>query len=340
MNYKNKTLDELINLLIPKVDQQLKRELDKIGESYSQLRYMLRYHMGWEENKINKVQGKRIRPLLLLLSVIGMGGDWKEGLSAASSVELVHNFSLIHDDIEDSSEYRRGRKTLWMKWGIPQALNSGDLLFTLAQNAILDASNHYSVDVMVALSKLLQKTCIKLTQGQYLDLLFESKNIITIDDYLEMISGKTAALLSCSTEMGAIISGVSEDERLHAKTYGFALGMAFQTVDDILGIWGNEDIIGKSVESDLVQKKKSLPVIYALQNSEEMRKIWLEAEINQKNLARSKQIMTEIGAKEFAEKTAKYYTEEALSSIHKAIEDESVRKKFILLTERLLSRDN
>ena len=332
-------MDELINLLIPEVDQQLKREIDKIGDNYSQLKYMLRYHMGWEENETNKVQGKRIRPLLLLLSVIGMGGNSKEGLSSASAVELIHNFSLIHDDIEDNSAYRRGRKTLWVKWGIPQALNSGDLMFTLAQNAILDNPNQLSAGVTIELLKLLQKTCIRLTQGQYLDLLFESKNIITIDDYLEMISGKTAALLSCSTEMGAIISGVSEDKRLSAKTYGFALGMAFQTVDDILGIWGNEDVIGKSVESDLVQKKKSLPVIYALQNSEELRKIWLEKDISQKNLTRSKQIMTEIGARDFAEKTARYYTEEAMDSVHKTFEDESVRKEFILLTKRLLSRD-
>jgi len=340
LSFKEKTLEDFFQLLLPEIDNQIKEEIERISENYSQLKYMLRYHMGWEENEGARPQGKRIRPLLLLLSVIGSGEEWKCGLSAAAAVELVHNFSLIHDDIEDKSEYRRGRKTLWVKWGIPQAINAGDLMFSLAQNAIANDKKSLENSKTIELLKLLQKTCIKLTQGQHLDLLFESEELITVDQYLNMISGKTAALLSCSTEMGAIIAGANEEKRRHLKEFGFSLGMAFQVVDDILGVWGEEDVIGKSVDGDIAQKKKTLPILYALQSSRDMQKLWRQNVLDQNAINELRNQMEKIGAKKHTEKIAKSFSDTAMKSINLAITDNSMRDALLSLTNQLLSRVN
>ena len=336
---KEPNIDELIQEFVPEIEKILKNQINQINDGYEDLRFMLRYHMGWENGDNFNSGGKRIRPTLLLLSILATGGKWRNGLTAAASVELIHNFSLIHDDIEDNSEYRHGRTTLWKKWGIPQALNTGDLMFTLAQKALLDGVGDLSNEIILKSLIILQNTCMRLTKGQYLDLLFETKDVISVDDYFEMISGKTAALLSCATEIGATISGANKMEIESLGKYGYSLGMAYQAIDDILGIWGDEKVIGKSSDNDLIAKKKTLPILHALQNNTNFRKIWLEDEVNPENFILLKNLMEDAGSKDYAEEIAAKFTSDAKNALRTSIKDSLIYKPFLMLTDRLLVRN-
>jgi geranylgeranyl diphosphate synthase type I len=208
--------------------------------------------------------GKRIRPLLVLLCACACGADCQSALPAAAAVELVHNFSLVHDDIQDNSPKRRGRDTTWMKWGVPMAINVGDALFVLSNQAIIDLRKDYPAEVVVRAAEILHNTCLELTIGQFLDMSYEERNDLSVEDYWPMIAGKTAALLAACCQIGALLGGASEDQQEIYRSYGHYLGLAFQVQDDILGIWGDENITGKSAASDLVEGKNSLPILIGL----------------------------------------------------------------------------
>lgn len=233
---------------------------------------MLRYHMGWVDAQMQPAvvnSGKRIRPIACLLACQAVGGMLEDALPAAAAVELLHNFSLIHDDVEDDSPTRRHRPTVWALWGVPQAINAGDAMFTLARLAL-----HRLVDRALAPTTALQAwaifdhACLRLTEGQHLDVSFENRLDVSVAEYLAMIEGKTAALLGASLELGALAGGAGQETRRHLARFGRDLGLAFQMQDDILGIWGDETLTGKSAASDILARKKSLPVVYALADAE------------------------------------------------------------------------
>ena len=258
--------NDLTKLMLPAVESTLKDYVDHdIPKIYPGVREMMAYHLGWENRgKETSAPGKRIRPLIILFSTALFHLDWEIALPAAAAVELLHNFSLIHDDIEDNSELRRGRETVWRIWGVPQAINTGDAMFTLSQVCLLKLEKFVSAKITLESIQLFNQTCIKLTGGQYLDMSFESQSAVSTDSYFNMISGKTAALLSASAELGAVISDTSAKNRLAMRQFGKSLGLAFQIWDDWLGIWGDESQTGKSASSDLVNGKKTLPILYAL----------------------------------------------------------------------------
>ena len=174
-------------------------------------------------------------------------------LPAAAAVELVHNFSLVHDDIEDNSDKRRGRTTVWKKWGMPQGINAGDGLFVLSNLALTDLEAGYPAQTILRAAKILHATCLDLTRGQFLDISYEDRADLTVEDYWPMVSGKTAALLSACCQIGALLGGADEARQEAYRAFGYYLGLAFQVQDDILGIWGNEALTGKSAASDLVE---------------------------------------------------------------------------------------
>ncbi len=234
-------IDQFISIMQPELEVELKTVIDQgIPKDVPELRSMLAYHLGWEgEGSGIEAQGKRIRPLLVLLSTAAAGGDWKKALPAAAAVELIHNFSLIHDDIQDNSPIRRGRATVWIKWGIPQAINAGDLMFTLAFYSLDHLREQIPIEQSVIAGEVLHNAIIHLTRGQYLDLSYETRKEIKIDDYWPMVGGKTAALLSASVEIGALVAGVTENRKNHFRQFGYLLGLAFQAWDDWLGIWGD-----------------------------------------------------------------------------------------------------
>lgn len=168
-------VNPLMQEMLPEVELALRQVVDgTVNPRVPELRSMLTYHMGWEgEGAGPEAQGKRIRPLLVLLSTQAAGGDWREALPAAAAVELLHNFSLIHDDIQDRSELRRGRPTVWVKWGIAQAINAGDVMFTQAFHALQNLDRSLPADATLEALRVLQQVCLQLTEGQYLDLSYE-----------------------------------------------------------------------------------------------------------------------------------------------------------------------
>ena len=232
---------------------------------------MMEYHLGWADasfDPISAPSGKRIRPLLCLLACGAVGGDPRMALPAAAGLELLHNFSLIHDDIEDNSPTRRNRTTVWTLFGMPQACNAGDGMFSLAHLAFhrLRGTGVPETTVLDAL-ELFDETCVALTEGQYLDMAFESRLDVTVAEYFQMIAAKTGALLAASPQMGSVVVGAPGEQTKLYRAFGAALGRAFQLQDDLLGIWGDEAVTGKSAASDILSKKKSLPVLTALADS-------------------------------------------------------------------------
>ncbi len=255
---------------LPLIEAEMRRVIGGEEGLYAGHYGMLRYHMGWVDARMQPAvvnSGKRIRPVVCLLACEAAGGSVNDALPAAAAVELLHNFSLIHDDVEDDSPTRRHRPTVWALWGVPQAVNAGDAMFTLARLALHGlAGRPVSAAVAMDACTVFDYACLRLTEGQYLDMSFEGRLDVTVDEYVGMIGGKTAALLSASLELGALIGGASPATRQHVAEFGRSLGLAFQMEDDILGIWGNEAVTGKSAASDILTRKKSLPVVYALAN--------------------------------------------------------------------------
>jgi len=330
-----------VNLLTA-VENQLRRTLAQIGDQrYHGLREMMAYHLGWVgDNAGQKASGKRIRPLLLLLSSAAAGGKWEKALPAAAAVELIHNFSLIHDDIEDKSPYRRGRPTVWVKWGIPQAINTGDAMFTVAHLSILGLAVDTSPNIVLHSARLLQQTCLDLTKGQYLDIAYEERRALKIEDYWPMVAGKTAALLSACTEIGAVIAGSKPAIQELYRSFGYKLGLAFQVQDDILGIWGDAALTGKSSESDLITGKKSLPILYALNNRGEFAARWQQGAISEDEVEHLAAVLEGEGAKSYAQNVAVNLHKEAIDSLDLAKPSAIAGNKLRMLVETLLYRQS
>jgi geranylgeranyl diphosphate synthase type I len=250
---------------------------DALLKMYGQMQY----HLGWVDHQLRSADGhpgKLLRPKLLLLSY---ELAWAQGqtpsttplvfslrpaLPAAAAVELAHNFTLLHDDIEDGDVERRHRPTVWSVWGIPQAILVGDALFALARLHLWKVLDE-GVEPATALNlaKLFDTALLKLTEGQHLDMFFEQQQQVSLSSYEEMISRKTAILMRCATEMGATL-GTSNQEIIEGLArFGHALGLAFQVRDDMLGVWATEAELGKLPVGDIYRRKKSLPILHAFQ---------------------------------------------------------------------------
>jgi geranylgeranyl diphosphate synthase, type I len=236
------------------------------------------YHMGWCDEDGNPTSvggGKAVRPALALLSAEAVGAPTEIGVPGAVAVELVHNFSLLHDDLLDGDLERRHRRTVWAIWGAATGILTGDALLALAHEVLLEAQ---SPGVAKA-AWLLASTTRELTRGQVQDLAFETRQDVTLDECLDMAGGKTGSLLAASAAIGAVLAGADDTTVAALSTFGAQMGLAFQLVDDVLGIWGDPAVTGKPVYSDLRCRKKSLPVTFALGNPryESALRDWLAA---------------------------------------------------------------
>ncbi|MFE9219691.1 polyprenyl synthetase family protein [Streptomyces lavendulae] len=221
------------------------------------------YHFGWIDAQGNPADGdggKAVRPALALLSAEAAGASAEVGIPGAVAVELVHNFSLLHDDLMDGDEQRRHRDTVWKVHGSALAILVGDALFALANEVLLELG---TVEAGRA-ARRLTTASRKLIDGQAQDISYEHRERVSVEECLEMEGNKTGALLACAVSIGAVLGGADDRTADKLEEYGYHLGLAFQAVDDLLGIWGDPDATGKQTWSDLRQRKKSLPVVAAL----------------------------------------------------------------------------
>ena len=265
---------------IPLVEAEMQRVVDARVQHATQpsiFNTMLKYHLGFanaDGSAAHINAGKRIRPMLVLLSCAACGGNPELALPAAAAVELLHNFSLIHDDIEDGDELRRGRPTLWKHWGVPQAINSGDAMFAQAHLALLGlAQRGVPSERVVRAQVIFDDMCVHLTIGQHMDIGFETRNDVSAADYMTMIEGKTAALIRACCEIGAVVAGADEATVKHLGEFGRCVGLSFQLQDDVLGIWGDPAVTGKK-DGDLANRKKTLPVLFAADHDPHVRALY------------------------------------------------------------------
>jgi len=266
----------------------------------------MQYHLGWVDANFLPVTGypgKLLRPTLLLLAYEGAGAEGetaemtgssnylRRALPAAAAIELTHNFTLIHDDIEDGDAKRHHRATLWKQWGVPQAINTGDGMFALARLTLWDVVDEgVEAAVAVRLGAVLDRAFLVLSEGQHLDISFEARQDVSVSMYIDMIRRKTGALMGCAAEMGALLGTCDEETIARLRNFGNAMGVAFQVRDDLLGVWASTAESGKTVAGDIYRRKKSLPVLHALEHANAHDQQFLRAVYTQESAVTSEQV--------------------------------------------------
>ncbi len=330
-----------IKTLLPHIELELQRQVARLDSPRTKAFHeMLTYHMGWTgEGAGTSATGKRIRPLLVLVCAASCGAEWQTALPAAAAVELVHNFSLVHDDIQDNSEKRRGRPTSWVKVGTPMAINVGDALFVMSNQAIIDLKENYPAEIVVRAAEILHNTCLELTRGQFLDMSYEERTDLGVDDYWPMVAGKTAALLSACCHIGSLLGGADEAKQEAYRSFGQYLGLAFQVQDDILGIWGDEAITGKSASSDLVEGKNSLPVLAGLGANGKFAARWRQGPIMFEEVENVARMLSAEGGYSAAYDAAQQMTDLALLNLQEAEPLGEAGDALYVLTHQLLKRN-
>jgi geranylgeranyl diphosphate synthase, type I len=282
---------------------------------------MCRYHLGLDGSGSS---GKRLRPLLGLLAYASIAGDYRSALPGAAAVELGHNFSLVHDDIEDGDTERRHRATLWALHGIPQAINAGDMLFALSRKALHRLTDlGFSDAKVLRLMRLHDDTCVALCEGQYIDIWASDRSApMSVDLYFDMIGRKTAALIAAAVEAGAVLA--TDDEAIIARyrAFGWALGIAFQLNDDLLGIWGDHAATGKE-PTDVARHKMTLPVIYALEHAgsserEALENVWHTDKPDDGQVAAAIALIEKLGGRDYTRDQAHDYRDRALAELDAA----------------------
>ena len=310
-----------LDRLIADTEQEMLGVIERHeDERTRELYQMVRYHMGLDTDA---PRGKRMRPLIGLLAYQSIAGDHAKALPGAAAVEMGHNFSLVHDDIEDNGTERRHRPALWTVWGKPQAINTGDTLFTLSRMALHRLREEGFDDARILrLMRLYDETCLALCEGQFMDIwTSEHDEWQSVDYYFDLIGRKTASLIAGSAEAGAILA--TEDEQVISayRGFGWALGLAFQLNDDVLGIWGDEAQTGKET-SDIATRKKTLPLIYALAEATGEDQARLQAILAQSDseptsadIAEVLAILERVGAQDYTRARAREYRDEALAQL-------------------------
>lgn len=302
------------------IENKLQENWNKFS-SQIPVHFITAYHMGWvDENFQPLVEmkgGKRLRPLFCVLINQTLSGSLNDALEIGSALEFLHNFSLVHDDIQDRDEKRHGRWTVWRIWGEAQAINVGDLLFNMVFQVLTNLSSP------ILLSKSLNEiteTTRELIEGQYLDLSFEKRSNISLKEYLLMIDKKTAKLFSTSFYLGAFSATYKENISKVFQEIGRNFGLFFQIADDALGIWGDPNKTGKNAFSDLWRKKKTYPVLYLYSEASEkermkIEEIWKREKVSEKDVVYILDLLEKKRVKEATFNLAEKYFKESYTKL-------------------------
>ncbi len=289
---------------------------------------------------IMELGGKRIRPVLALLAADTVNDSFAESLPAALAVEIFHNFSLVHDDIMDEAPLRRGKDTVHQKWDVNTAILSGDVMLVWAYECL----NAYSGDLFKELTSLLSSTARKVCEGQQYDMDFPAQSKVSQEEYLEMIRYKTAELLGCSLQMGALCGGVSRVASQPFYDFGIDLGLAFQLQDDYLDAFGDPETFGKQVGGDIIENKKTMLFLLALELSNTENKTILEtlfkttpADPSQK-IEQVKALFIQIGAADQIKQMINYYTQKALDQVDQFPVKDEKKEIFKIFSKELMER--
>ena len=289
---------------------------------------------------ILKLGGKRIRPVLTLMSAEVFDADYKLALPAALAVEVFHNFSLVHDDIMDEAPLRRGNETVHEKWDTNTAILSGDAMLILAYQYF----EKYNTEVFRDLAKLFSKTALEVCEGQQWDVDFETRNDVTIPEYLKMIECKTAVLVAASMKMGALVAETSKENADLIYDFGLNLGLAFQLQDDFLDCFGNPETFGKQVGGDIIENKKTYLYLKAIEFSTNQEKEQLlhlfsiQPENNTEKIELVKQIFNQTGASKATQQAIQDYTLKAFETLQKIEIDNEKKEKLQSFGENLMGR--
>jgi geranylgeranyl diphosphate synthase type I len=313
--------------LRPLIDAGLRRAIASLSPSIAPI---AEYHLGWrdtEGRQVNADGGKAVRPTIALLAAEAVGAAASAALSGAVATELVHDFSLLHDDVMDGDRERRHRPTVWTLFGLGQAIVVGDALLALAEVHLLEDPRPEAREA----AALLTRATAEMIQGQAEDLAFESRPDVSLDECLAMTGRKTGALLACAAAVGGVLGGGDPGSVEALKSYGRHLGLAFQAVDDVLGIWGDPVVTGKPVAGDLRQHKKSIPVVHALSSGSAgvsgIRRFLSNGELDEAQVARTVARIEEAGSREWTLELAGQHLSAAIDVLgHQGLQPRAVQE--------------
>lgn len=316
--YQKKVLDELNQFV----------ESTKSTELYEPVRYIL------------SLGGKRMRPVLTLMGTDMFGGVVEDSLKSALGIEVFHNFTLLHDDIMDAAPLRRGQSTVHEKWNVNAAILSGDVMFVQAFTLVTSCKTEYLRSVI----DIFNVTAIEVCEGQQLDMEFESRSDVTIDEYLEMIKLKTSVLVGCALELGAVLANAPKDDSRNLYDFGLNLGMAFQVMDDLLDVFGDAAVFGKQVGGDILTNKKTFLLLKALEIAkgsqlEELQN-WISSTDHDpiEKVQAVRAIFEDLNIKEEATRLMDDYYDKAISALDKINVASEKKEYFKGFAEELMQR--
>jgi geranylgeranyl diphosphate synthase, type I len=323
------------------IDEEIRAVLTQAEPSLQPFYGMMLYHLGLDQDRA--ATGKRLRPLILVLLYETLAGSVHASLPAAAAIELLHNFTLIHDDIEDQDPTRRHRPTVWSVWGVPQAINAGDGMYATSRLAVHRlTARGIAADKVLEFARLLDAACVQVCEGQFLDISFESRTDVSADRHRGMVAKKTGALFSAAAEGAAVIGRDEGDLREALVRFGADFGQAFQAHDDVMGIWGTTERTGKVEMNDIAKRKKTLPVVLAFERAAPRVRATLEelyaapAPLPPDTVDRVRDILDDLRVRDLVEREIGIHRERALHEL-RAVRDHAASAEPLRALEALIA---
>jgi geranylgeranyl diphosphate synthase, type II len=309
-----KTISEYQGIIVKEIEEFQKENKD--FSLYNPVNYIL------------DIGGKRLRPVLTLLATDLFGGVVSDSIKPALGIEVFHNFTLLHDDIMDNAPLRRGQATVHEKWNVNAAILSGDVMFVQAFSLVTSCNNEFLRDVL----DLFNVTAIEVCEGQQHDMDFESRNDVSIDEYIEMIRLKTSVLVACALKLGAILASAPKEDAEKLYDFGLNLGIAFQIKDDILDVFGDSALVGKKVGGDILANKKTYLLLKALEDADESQNVtlksWLSKEGGSEKVEAVTEIFEALSVKEKADEVMDGYYQKSIEALD-AIQIDAAKKQYL-----------